>query len=1225
MPRTERPPRRLLKKALIAVGGVVSVLVLLAMLAPTILSSGPGRAAIRGAIQQRLDGTVALTGLDLGWFGPQSVTGFAVNAPDGVTAMDLDLTVNAGLFELLTGDVEAITVDLSGTIRGELRPDGSTTFANLFARSRAPHTPRAPQARPGDIDEPFSLAGVPPVTLRLGGLSVTLAEQGSSREYGLDDLHGELSYAPGEPVKLDLAADVTGAATPGSVTVTGQVAGLVDPDGVLTPGGASGRIDVRLRNVPVPLTDRPTEIRSLVLAVTSDDLTERIELVVKADAVIDGTESGMLEATLAIDDPVDADGSVNVRLERIRGHLVGRAVPTALLQGFLGGTPIVATRDIGPAIDIDADFSGGATRQVAVRIRAEAVEIDFDGTVDAARRLDAARLHIAVAVHPELVLAITGLAIDRAADLVVDFDRLIVPPTDTPHWARDLAASGTVTLRQPVSVSMGTNESGVLLEGLELSVDMPSLGEGVTLGGSATLGGAETTLALTVRDILDEDASPALDGINASGVVSIRNIRPADVVALVPPEHAELVRAALVGPVAVTVEATFGGGQLHADLRVEGDGLAAHGTATFGDETIHVAWAAASLEVSPELAAAMQRGVERPVALVSPVVTTLELEPFDFAWPLIEGAETPSPIRGRIAFQEATLRQVPGLVEPLGIRDMEIAVTATGGPAPSITLAGTALLRRVATDIDLTALSYAATATFGDTMTVDGVSIGLRNLAVGSLDAITGGRAGDGLLEFVGATGNVVVTVSHVSTDAVRATVGVEFPYLAGDFTADLADETVSITTDNTRITLPRAALQKRLGTTAGPSPQTTVVADVPMTLAIRALRVPLAMLAGEPFDGDAVDIDLELRGGPLVLDDAKIGRNSIKDLRITLTGSDLEAGLTAKVTGLVEFAGAAEPGRIELTGTVTDLMADGVLALPQATLAMIAKVNRLHTAVIDGLADMQGLLVAALGPRVDAVATASNFSRNSGVLEARFETSNGWLDGIVYGANNAVSIKADQPVLAELELTPPLRDRLLYKIHPLLADIRTTEQPVRVTIGESSIPLDGDVSRLDALLEITIGRVEIDRGSTALILLTLANASNAKTISGEIEPIKVRIRKGVVTYERFAVKLDKFTMIYSGSIDLNTRYVNLTAEVPLDSLAGTFHELEGLTDDVSVPILYRGPFGNVKAEIEPEFLAEAAATIGVRAGIDELEKKTGLPIGDILDSIFGKKKKKKK
>jgi hypothetical protein len=94
--------------------------------------------------------------------------------------------------------------------------------------------------------------------------------------------------------------------------------------------------------------------------------------------------------------------------------------------------------------------------------------------------------------------------------------------------------------------------------------------------------------------------------------------------------------------------------------------------------------------------------------------------------------------------------------------------------------------------------------------------------------------------------------------------------------------------------------------------------------------------------------------------------------------------------------------------------------------------------------------------------------------------------------------------------------------------------------------------------------------------------------------------------------------MVYSGRIDLNTQTVDLRTEIPLEALAHTFHELEGYADDVAVPLVTRGTFGNLKTDVEPEFLAELAA----KAGIKELEKETGVPIGDILDGIFKKKKK---
>ena len=68
-------------------------------------------------------------------------------------------------------------------------------------------------------------------------------------------------------------------------------------------------------------------------------------------------------------------------------------------------------------------------------------------------------------------------------------------------------------------------------------------------------------------------------------------------------------------------------------------------------------------------------------------------------------------------------------------------------------------------------------------------------------------------------------------------------------------------------------------------------------------------------------------------------------------------------------FGASNEPGRLQLDGTVTNLMTDRMLTASNATLALEAKIDGLHTAVVDGLADMQGLLVAALGPRVDVVA----------------------------------------------------------------------------------------------------------------------------------------------------------------------------------------------------------------------------------------------------------------
>jgi hypothetical protein len=357
---------------------------------------------------------------------------------------------------------------------------------------------------------------------------------------------------------------------------------------------------------------------------------------------------------------------------------------------------------------------------------------------------------------------------------------------------------------------------------------------------------------------------------------------------------------------------------------------------------------------------------------------------------------------------------------------------------------------------------------------------------------------------------------------------------------------------------------------------------------------------------------------------DPQLGGSSIEDLRIALSCDDLSEGLTLEIGGDVKAQGG-ETGALKVRGRLTGLVTDGVMTPDTAELAMTATAHRIHSAVVDAVAGWQGLLVAAVGPSMNLDAEARRFSRTTGNLQVRVDTPNGWLEGRAVGRENTLRIHGTKPLEAELQITPPFRERLLSRIHPLLADIRTTEGPLQATLGGAVIPLDGDVSRLRGDVELTIGLVEFDSGSVTLALLTLFNASNAETIPGEIEPIKARLRKGIVTYERFAVKIGEYTLVYSGQVDLNKRTVDLRTEIPLAGLAHTFRELEGYADKIVVPLVTRGRLGALKKEdtqIDPDFdVAKAAAEAGIGGLLEDVSKETGIPIGDILDDIFKQKK----
>ncbi|MCH8165174.1 MAG: hypothetical protein IH889_06155 [Planctomycetes bacterium] len=381
-------------------------------------------------------------------------------------------------------------------------------------------------------------------------------------------------------------------------------------------------------------------------------------------------------------------------------------------------------------------------------------------------------------------------------------------------------------------------------------------------------------------------------------------------------------------------------------------------------------------------------------------------------------------------------------------------------------------------------------------------------------------------------------------------------------------------------------------------------------------------------FDSDGVltlprasgRIDIQLSNLPAPANDQA---TALRSLKILATSDSLAEGINVSVTGEVIVPGAAEAELIELDGTLGGLLNEqGAFAADLAGLDITASAHGVPTRVVDAFAGLGGMLVAAVGPRMDAQASANGFSRTTGTLEARVDTAHGWLQGHVKGRDNALRITNAAPIHAELEITPALRDRLLYKIHPVLADIRSTEQPLRATMSDGTIPLDGDVSRLNADLEITIGAVELDSGSVTLALLTLFNSANARTIPGRIDPIVARIRNGIVTYERFTVKIDQYTLVYSGRIDLNTRTVDLRTEIPLQALAMSFKELQGYADNIVVPLVTRGRFGKLKTELDPDFdLAKAALESGVRGLLNDALKDTGLPLGDLLDEILKKKR----
>jgi hypothetical protein len=550
----------------------------------------------------------------------------------------------------------------------------------------------------------------------------------------------------------------------------------------------------------------------------------------------------------------------------------------------------------------------------------------------------------------------------------------------------------------------------------------------------------------------------------------------------------------------------------------------------------------------------------------------------------------------------------------VGVDDV-VADVSVARAMSSVTLKGSAALRRAVADQPLAGARYELDlVNDGGTYAVRQVVLDLSDVVVRRAEHVLGRERG-ALWNWLGSRGNAHVSMDTVG-DGFTAAIRADFENLRGEFTAVARGDMLTVSDGTANLTLSREAIQERVGRPAGSAPPgsparpaspggVTVVADVPVVLQVRALRLPRSILSGKPVDPAAASIDLGLTGGPLLLD-ATQGRSTIDDLDISLRGDDLDTGLELSISGDVSAAGGGKPGALSISGQVTNLVADdGTFAPRQAELRMTAEARGLPTAVVDAVLGWEGLLTSAIGSPIDLDATAKRFSRTTGDLEVRFETPTGWLEAFALGRDDALRILGKSPLSAELELTPPLCRQVLYKIHPLLADIRTTKHPMRASMRGAVIPLDGDVSRLQAKkVNILIGPVEFDSGSITLALLKAFNASNTETVPGEIEPITATIKDGVVTYEQFAVKIEQYALVFSGTVDLNTRTFDIRWEIPLDGLAVSISELRGKVEGIVVPMRTYGSFGDEKTDFHEDFkLEEVLLEAGVRTIFDELFK----------------------
>jgi len=420
--------------------------------------------------------------------------------------------------------------------------------------------------------------------------------------------------------------------------------------------------------------------------------------------------------------------------------------------------------------------------------------------------------------------------------------------------------------------------------------------------------------------------------------------------------------------------------------------------------------------------------------------------------------------------------------------------------------------------------------------------------------------------------------------------------------------------------TLTQGWLDALLGSSTPPGAKIGLVdAKQPLRVVVAGLRFPLP--TGE-MNAEALanaSMRAEFTVPDIAYSDPKTSEAKVpavvRGLKITADlapGSLPSAAVTARIDG--EPAG-------EIHATIRALDPPAMLAeadgLERFRVALDVSAKSVPTGLVDALADQAGLLLDVLGATIDVALHSDGLSQSDGTFTASMESPQakvtcdrgGLKDGILYlekvGGNK-------EAVLAKAGLTPLFSERVVGSLVPMMADLKQPPgtPPVSVSVEELRMPLDADLSKLDAIVRVNLGKV------TYKLLPGLEGVlggGEAKVV--DVPEIRVPIVKGVASYAGLPIRIGGKDYPFKGTFNLVDKSFKMETEVPLSALGKKVSDRldsyrEFLDPNLLVPLELRGTWSSPKLRVGDDFLKRVAEDALKRQG------------GSLLDGLLKKKKK---
>lgn len=375
----------------------------------------------------------------------------------------------------------------------------------------------------------------------------------------------------------------------------------------------------------------------------------------------------------------------------------------------------------------------------------------------------------------------------------------------------------------------------------------------------------------------------------------------------------------------------------------------------------------------------------------------------------------------------------------------------------------------------------------------------------------------------------------------------------------------------------------------------------------------------GGPLVYEIFNLAGELRAGAAHVDLGPRGRVTLRDIRATLADASatfqqsMLVGLRATLTATPEQGGVrAEP----ITGDAYAMIADAYghpIEAPVLT-ELNLDMSRVPTALLDALAQQNGLLVDVLGSEITAKVRARDLVAAGETLTGYFEIdassprAAAQLRGQV--RDNVLALQSTE-ILRVTQVTPALAERFTAGI-PLVSGFekREGDEPATVAVRDLRLPLDGNLANLAGAIAIDPG---VGRFFTGELFSSILRLEREHTIGQSLPPLQLNADAGVLRYDRFVLPLGEFSFETSGSVDLLRQQIDVLTWIPLGALteeaARAFNtslvsrlggDIPGLGRDTMMPFRTRGSLSNPSTAPDLETFIQTAPD---RLGPDILER----------------------